>query len=109
MPVVDDVKNAEERRELIKDITVLLDDIMKVFMPAVQKKPVLLIPCPKCPILHITLDDIHSGNSIFCPKSNNADPPLGYYSDFLPPLSYTVHSGTVIDSVICSYISTPYM
>ena len=52
--VVGDDKRERERRELIGDVSQLLDDIMKVFMPEV-KKPRLMVPCPLCPILHITL------------------------------------------------------
>ncbi|XP_065895596.1 uncharacterized protein [Dysidea avara] len=84
MPVRDDVKSCEERRELIDDITRILDDIMKVFMPAVKKRPVLLIPCPNCPTLHITLDEVCSGDTIFCTASGKADPLRGYYGDLLP-------------------------
>ena len=60
-----------ERRELIDDVTQLLDDIMKVFMPEV-KKPTLMVPCPLCPILHITLSEVYTGDTIFCPRSGDA-------------------------------------
>ena len=47
MPARDDVKSGEERRELINDITRLLNGIMKVFMPAVKKMPVTVLQKPK--------------------------------------------------------------
>ena len=72
-----------ERREPIDDVTQLLDDIMKVFMPEV-KKPTLMVPCPLCPILHITLSEVSSGNTIFCALSGDASLPSGYYGDLVP-------------------------
>ena len=72
-----------ERRELIDDVSQLLDDIMKVFMPEV-KKPRLMVPCPLCPILHITLSEVSSGDTIFCARSGDAPLPSGYYGDLLP-------------------------
>ena len=56
--VGDDEEHIEERRDLINDITKILDDIMKVFMPATKGRPSLLIPCAFCPSLHIPLDNI---------------------------------------------------
>ena len=81
--VGDDEKHSEERRNLIDDVTKLLDDIMKVFMPATKRRPSLLIPCPFCPVLHILLDDICSGKNIFCPGVHDKCLPCGYYSDLL--------------------------
>jgi len=81
--VGDDVKHFVERRDLINDVTKLLDDIMKVFMPATKKRPTLLIPCALCNILHITLDDMCSGNAVFCPNANDKVLPHGYYGDLL--------------------------
>ena len=69
-----------ERRELIDDMTQLLGDIMRVFMPEV-KKPTLVVPCPLCPILHITLSEVSTGDTIFCPQSCDAPLPSGYYGD----------------------------
>ena len=103
MPVRDDVKSGEERRELIDDITRSLDDIMKVFMPAVKKRPVLLVPCPNCPTLHITLDEVCSGKIIFCSnKDGDVDLPRGYYGDLLPHGSHdpTTLPGEVIISLL---------
>ena len=97
MPVRDDVKSGEERRELIDDITRLLDDIIKVFMPAVKKRPVLLVPCPNCTTLHITVDEVCSGDTIFCTK-----PLRSYYGDLLPHGSHdpTTLPGKVITSLL---------
>jgi len=79
----DDVTSVVERRELIDDVTKLLDDIMKVFMPEV-KKPKLLVPCPLCSNLHITLNWVTTGKTIFCSVSDDAHLPSGYYGDLLP-------------------------
>ena len=54
----DDMRSVRERRGLIDDVTQLLDDIMKVFMREV-KKPTLMVPCPLCPTLHITLRSVY--------------------------------------------------
>ena len=67
----DDRRSVEEIRELIDDVAQLLDDIMKVFMREV-KKPTLMVPCPLCPILHITLNELSTGQTIFCPQCNDA-------------------------------------
>ena len=72
-----------ERRKLIDDVAQLLDDIMKVFMPE-EKRPTLMVPCPLCPILHITLSEVYTGNTIFCPRSGDVPLPSGYYGDLLP-------------------------
>ena len=76
-------EHIEERRDLINDITKILDDIMKMFMPATKERPSLLIPCVFCSALHIPLDDACSGNTIFCPNANDKSLPHGYYSDLL--------------------------
>ena len=78
--VGDDVDSIREREELINDVTKLLDDVMKVFMPA-AKRPILFVPCPLCPTLHVSLNDVHSGDTIFCALSDDAALPAGYYSD----------------------------
>ena len=62
----DNERSVEERRELIDDVTQLLVDIMKVFMRE-AKKPTLMVPCPLCSILHITLSEVSTGHTIFCP------------------------------------------
>ena len=79
----DDMISVRERRELIDDVTQLLDDIMKVFMSEV-KKPTLRVPCPLCPTLHITLSEVSTGNTIYCPRSDDAALPSGYYGDLSP-------------------------
>ena len=76
----DDERSVKERRELIDDMTQLLDNIMKVFMREV-KKPTLMVPCPLCPILHITLSEVSTGRTIFCPQCDDA--PLHSASDQL--------------------------
>ena len=76
----DDVDSVQERRKLIDDVTRLLDDVMKVFMPA-AKRPIPFVPCPLCPSLHVLLSDVYSGDTIFCPHSNDTALPTGYYSD----------------------------
>ena len=78
--VGDDIDSIREREELINDVTKLLDDVMKVFMPA-AKRPILFVPCPLCSTLHVSLNDVHSGDTIFCPLSNDTALPAGYYSD----------------------------
>ena len=85
--VGDDMISVRERRELIDHVTQLLDDIMKVFMPEV-KKPMLMVPCPLCPILHITLGEVSSGDTIFCAQSDDACLPHYYYGDLTPSQSY---------------------
>ena len=76
----DDIDSIQEREELINDVTKLLDDVMKVFMPS-AKRPILFVPCPLCPTLHISLNDVHSGDTIFCPLSSDTALPAGHYSD----------------------------
>ena len=75
-----DVDSIREREELINDVTKLLDDVMKVFMPA-AKRPILFVPCPLCPTLHVSLNDVQSGDTIFCPLSDDTALPTSYYSD----------------------------
>ena len=82
----DDRRSVEERRELIDDVIQLLDDIMKVFMREV-KKPTLMVPCPLCPILHITLKEVSTGHTIFCPHSDDEELPSDYYGDLIPESS----------------------
>jgi len=99
MPLINDMECAEVRKELIYDIKMMLDDIMKAFMPAVKKRPVLLVPCPKCPKLHITLDEVCCGNTIFCSASGETNHLSGYYSDLLSTrLDY---GSTGVGKVIC--------
>lgn len=76
----DDLASRRERKKLIDDMEFLLDDIMKVFMPA-TKKPALFVPCSLCSTLHIPLDDVHRDRTIFCPNSNDTPLSSGYYQD----------------------------
>ena len=78
--VGDNVDSVEERKELIGDVTRLLDDVMKVFMPAANR-PIPFVPCPLCLTLHVLLSDVCSGDTIFCPHSNDAALPTGYYKN----------------------------
>ena len=78
-----DEEHFEERKSLIVDIKKFLDDIMKVFMPATKERPSLLIPCPFCPVLHVSLNDACSGKAIFCPYANDKLLPCGYYNNLL--------------------------
>ena len=78
----DDVKCIQERAKLIENITKMLNDIMRVFMPA-AKRPVLFIPCPLCSTLHITLKQLCEGYTIFCPLSGDDSVVHGYYRDLL--------------------------
>ena len=84
--VGNDRRSLIERKELIDDLTHYLDTIMKEVMPEV-KKPVLMVPCPLCPHLHITLNEVSAGNTIFCTRrarSRDAELPLGYYAELIP-------------------------
>ena len=92
--VGDDKEHIKERRSLINDITNLLNDIMRMFMPATQERPSLLIPCPFCPVLHIPLDDASSGKAIFCPNANDTPLPRGYYSNLI--------QGTLANSTVAT-------
>ncbi|XP_065891851.1 uncharacterized protein [Dysidea avara] len=96
MPVKNDVNCCEERRKLIDDITTLLGDIMKVFMPA-AKRPALLVPCPKCSTLHITLDavcrgyygDLFSGSGDL-PSPSGAEKKLEVFTKYYASLTSTL-------------------
>ena len=81
-----DWKCIQERSELIDDVYKLLNNIMKVFMPA-TKKPALFVPCDLCSTLHITLKQVYNGDTIFCPLSDNDSGLSGYYGDLLPNAS----------------------
>ena len=81
-----DMKCTQERGELISDVTKLLDDIMRVFMPAV-KRPALFVPCPLCSTLHISLKKVYDGETVFCPLHDDACLQYNYYSDLLPKAS----------------------
>ena len=76
--VGDDVASVQERRELINDVTELLDDIMKVFLPA-AKRPIPFVPCPMCHNMHIPLEETFSGETICCPHNDDA---IVHYDNF---------------------------
>ena len=61
----------QERKELIDDIFQQIGDIMKLFMPAVLERPDILFHCPLCTTLHITLEEVCSGNTIYCASSSD--------------------------------------
>ena len=92
--VGNDNKHIEERRDLINDITKILDDIMKVHMPATKERPSLLIPCEFCSVLHVPLEDACSGDTIFCPNANDKSLAPGYYSELFG--NATVIAGRVV-------------
>jgi len=83
MPERDNETCAQQRRHLISEVSKLLTNILEVFMPA-GKRPVLLVPCPNCPNLHITLTELCSGDTIFCTTSSETTPLSGHYKDLLP-------------------------
>ena len=90
-----DVKCMQERSALINDVTTMLDDIMKVFMPA-ARKPCLFVPCNLCDVLHITLQQIQDGVTVHCPSSTDDTPLHNYYSDLLSAAGKKVY-GIVCD------------
>ena len=80
-----DSTSMEERKELIDDILQLIGNIMKLFMPTVIERTVILFQCPLCNILHITMDEVCSGNTIYCAiSSDDAVVPREYYNNLLP-------------------------
>ena len=90
-------RSMQERKQLIDDVESILNDIMKVFMPA-AKRPLLFVPCST---LHIPLQDVHNGNTIFCPKSGDAALPSGYYGDLVP--SGMQVAGWLININVCCF------
>ena len=98
--LINDTKSAQERKELIDDVSQLLDDIMKLFMPAIKERPTIRFHCPLCTIFHITKKDVCSGRAICCasrPKVVYVPPK--YYNNLLPTkpgnLYVTVSAKTV--------------
>ena len=77
-----DTKCMQERSRLINDVAKMLDDIMKVFMPA-ARKPTLFVHCTMCDVLHITLQQVCDGVTVHCPSSKDDTPLHNYYSDLL--------------------------
>ena len=78
-----DVTSVQERRELIDDVTELLDDIMKVFLPA-AKRPKPFVPCSLCPHIHVALGEVMPGEIIYCPHTNDEVVPYHHYSYLTP-------------------------
>ena len=97
--VENDMKCMQERAELINSVVRLLNDIMKVFMPATTR-PALFVPCPLCSTLHITLKEVYDGDTIFCPLSTDDAVLHNYYSDLLPN---ALAGTTVYKGMLCSY------
>ena len=79
-----DSKSSKERKELIDDITQMMDDIMKLFMPTVSERATILFQCPLCPTLHITMDEMCNGNTIYCAQSDDDAVPPEFYRNLLP-------------------------
>ena len=99
--VGDDEEHIKERRDLINDITKILDDIMKMFMPATKERPSLLIPCPFCSVLHVSLNDACSAKTMFCPFTDDDKPlPRDYYRDLLQSRLADVTNTTDIRKIV---------
>ena len=84
----DDMTSVQERKDLIDDVTRLLYNILEKFMPKVNK-PKLLIPCSMCSVLHITLEQLSAGKTIYCATSSKDVQCLSpnYYGDLIPSQS----------------------
>ena len=78
-----DLPSVQERKELIDNISQMLDNIMKLFMPAVHSRPTVLLCCPLCSTLHITQDQVCSGNTIYCANASDDVVPPEYHSNFI--------------------------
>ena len=106
--VGDDSKSSKERKELIDDITQMIDDIMKLFMPTVSERAVILFPCPLCNTLHITMDKVCSGNTIYCAESSDDAVPPEFYRNLLTNYKQgnfkTFCKSSCIDQHACSTI-----
>ena len=83
--VGNDENSIHERNELIDDISQQLDSIMKLFMPAVEKRPAVYFRCPfkSCSTLHITLEEVRNGNTIFCTENSDIAVPPEYFGNLL--------------------------
>ena len=105
-----DTKSAQERKELIDDISQLLDDIMKLFMPAIKERPTILFRCPLCTILHITQKDVCSGEAIYCANGpKGVCVPPEYYNNLLPtkPGNQYICTLSIVDKdVMINYVET---
>ena len=106
--LINDTKSAQERKELIDDVSQLLDDIMKLFMPAIKERPTVWFHCPLCTSLHITQKDVCSGKAIYCVRGPKvAYVPPGYYNNLLPtkPGNLYIYTLSIVDNdVVISYV-----
>ena len=102
-----DAKCMQERSALVNDVTTMLDDVMKAFMPA-ARKPCLFVPCNLCNVLHITLQQIQDGVTVYCPTSTDDTPLHNYYSDLLSAAGEKVY-GIVcnVETLNFKYIDVP--
>ena len=88
-----DKNSIDERNELIDDISQQLYNIMKLFMPAVEKRPAVLFPCPLCSSLHITLEEVRIGCTIFCTWGvNDTTVPPKHFRNLLSTKPGNIHS-----------------
>ena len=81
--VGNDKNSIRERNELIDDISQQMDNIMKLFMPAVEYRPAVLFPCPLCSTLHITLAKVRNGSTIFCARNSDTAVDPEYFGNLL--------------------------
>ena len=58
--------------ELISDVKTSIDELMKeVMTSAVKEFPVkCYLPCPRCEVLHVTLEKATQTSSVFCPTTS---------------------------------------
>jgi len=92
--VGNDLPRIQERRELIEDVDKMLNDVMKVFMPAAVQ-PVLFVPCPLCPILHITFTEVCAGGTLYCSTFEEDIALRDHYRDLMLPLTGMIFCGIV--------------
>ena len=90
--VGNDKNSIHERNELIDYISQQLDNIMKLFMPAVENRPAVLFPCPLCPALHITLEKVRNGSTIFCIWNCDTAVPPEHFGNLLSTKPGNIHS-----------------
>ena len=90
--VGNDKNSIHERNELIDYISQQLDNIMKLFMPAVESRPAVLFPCPFCPALHITLKKVRDGNTIYCPRNSDTAVSPEHFGNLLSTKPGNIHT-----------------
>ena len=81
-----DVPSIQERRELIDDVNKMLNNVMKGFMPAAVQ-PVLFVPCPRCPNLHITFSEVCAGGISYCCTFEEDIALRDHYHDLMIPFA----------------------